>query len=154
MATKNILTGKEYSERLITDLKTAITIKTHTKSQTQIMAEMRINAHTPTKELKQSNEEFAIAMICDIDLPSTITNLLNFINQIEPIFKSPEAGELNFSNFLRDCEMQEEKLSDLIEGTKNKIFVDPSTGQRGNLVYDFIEKQLNEFNREVAVANA
>jgi hypothetical protein len=50
--------------------------------------------------------------------------------------------------------MQEEKLSDLIEGIKNKIFVDPSTGQRGNLVYDFIEKKLNEFNREVAVANA
>jgi hypothetical protein len=144
------MTNEELIGQLIEDVQIFIIIKNNTANLDQVSTQMAIYAHNPNISRPASDIEYVVAMNCDIEISGDLAAIAANLNRIKNIFTLNEGSSIDFSLFLKELKDNKKGILELMTAQENRVFVDISTGQRGNLFYSYLKEQLESMHRTVA----
>lgn len=143
------MANEELIAQLIEDVQKYIIIKNNTANLDQVNTQMGIYARNPNASLPASDIEFVVALNCDIEISADFAAIAANLNKIEKIFTLKEGSPIDFSLFLKELKDNKKAISELITAQEDSVFVDLSTGQRGNLFYSYLKEQSESIHRTI-----
>lgn len=141
------MSGQKLVDRLINDIEKSIVAKKVATSRT-ILRESVLNSN-PKSDF--TIEEELISMTCNITLPYSLSDLMQFINFKESLLKYKSGDKVDLNDFVVNAAANRNSIADIFQKIKdNKDFVLLDSEEHKTL-FSVLEDKLEDIHSEVEV---